>query len=147
MLRIIIEYTRFKGFYPQKLGEMIHSNLVGKSSHPYLTFCFLCHLLSCAPSPKWLCHQFITHKIKYETIFSRDGYGTHHAQKFMEFFQNVTMWLKTFTFFFGLKICTNVKKYMKRDCLITSKKKKEKLIKFTKNWKSCCNISLLVLIW
>jgi len=47
-------------------------------------------------------------------------------------------------FFFGLKFCTNVKKYMKREYLIFFK---NKIIKFAKNWKSCCNISLSVLIW
>ncbi len=33
------------------------------------------------PSPEWLCHQFITPKIKYETFFSKNGYGVDHTQK------------------------------------------------------------------
>ncbi len=123
---------------------MIQFNLVGKKfTSIFWHFVFSATSSNVHPAPKWLCHQFITHKIKYETIFSRDGYGTHHAQKFMEFFQNVTMWLKTFTF---LKTCTNVKKIWKGG-MFDHFKKKEKLIKFTKDWKSCCNISLLVLIW
>jgi hypothetical protein len=49
-------------------------------------------------------------------------------------------------FFFGLKICTNVKsKYEKGifDHFFYEKK----VIKFAKDWKSCCDISLLVLVW
>jgi hypothetical protein len=43
MLRPIIEYSNFKGFYPLKqLGEMIHSNLVIK-------FCIIFHFFKCAP--------------------------------------------------------------------------------------------------
>jgi hypothetical protein len=107
---------------------MIHSNLVGKKfTSIFWHFVFSATSSNVHQAPKRLCHQFITHKIKYETIFSRDGYGTHHVQKFMEFFQNVTMWLKTFTFFFGLKIWTNVKNKMKRECLITFKKRKNSL--------------------
>jgi hypothetical protein len=63
------------------------------------------------------------------------------------------MWLKTFkytchdeSFFFCLKICTNVKsKYEKGifDHFFYEKK----VIKFAKDWKSCCDISLLVLVW
>jgi hypothetical protein len=30
-------------------------------------------------------------KIKYETIFSKNGYGIHHTPKFMYFFRNATM--------------------------------------------------------
>ncbi len=43
---------------------MIHLNLSCKMIHIHLlTFCVLHHLLKCAPSLKWLCHQSITHKL------------------------------------------------------------------------------------
>ncbi len=61
-------------------------------------FVFLCHLLKCAPNPKWLGHQSIIQNIKYEIILLKNGYHTHHKQKFMLFFQNMTMWLKTFKY-------------------------------------------------
>jgi hypothetical protein len=80
VLRIIIEYYTLKGFCPLKLGEMIDSNLVVRNSHSSLDFCFLCHLLKCAPGPKWLCHLSIIHKSKSETIFSKAGYATHHTE-------------------------------------------------------------------
>jgi hypothetical protein len=40
---------------------MIHLNLVGKE-------CFLLHLFKCAPNPKQLYHQSITHKINMKLL-------------------------------------------------------------------------------
>ncbi len=86
-----------------------------KYSHSSLTVCSLCHLLKCAPNPKWLCHQSITHKTKYETTFSNNGYGTH--KKIHVFFKKMLRcdWkhsnahVMMSPFFFGFKFCTNVK--------------------------------------
>jgi hypothetical protein len=41
----------------------------------HYTFYFLFLFLKSAPNLKQLYHQFITYKIKYETTFSKNGYG------------------------------------------------------------------------
>ncbi len=101
-----------------------------------------------------LCHQPIIHKTEYENTFSKNGYGTHHLQRFMCFFQNVTMWLKTFkytcqwqvSFFFGFEVLYKCKNKHEKWTFYHFFGKK-KVTRFAKNWKSCRNISLLVLVW
>jgi hypothetical protein len=83
VLRIIIEYGSFKGFLPQyQLGEMIHLNLVLK------TFTFISFDILFSLSPPQMCTQaqltlspIGNHKTKFENIFFKNGYGTHHMQK------------------------------------------------------------------
>jgi hypothetical protein len=58
---MIIEYSSLRDFAPYKRGEMIHPNLV--VSHSSFDI-YLYHLLKCAPNPKWLCHQSISHNMK-----------------------------------------------------------------------------------
>jgi hypothetical protein len=76
VLRVIIKCSSFKGFCPLSTRwndscqfgcETIHIHL--------LTFCFLCHLLNCAPSQLTL-SSIYNHKTTYENIFSKNKYGT-----------------------------------------------------------------------
>jgi hypothetical protein len=84
------QYSSFKGFCPLKT-RLDDSSYIGcKNIHIHLlTLCFLCHLLKCAPIPKWHCHKSITHKTKYETSFFKNGYGIHHTQNSCDSFN---MW-------------------------------------------------------
>ncbi len=88
-----------------------------KEIHIHLSpFCFLCHLLKCVPTPKWLCHQSLTHKTKFETTFFRNGYRTHHIQnscnslKRDDVIENIQICMWWQIFLFCLKICTNMEK-------------------------------------
>jgi hypothetical protein len=122
---------------------MIHPNLIVKK----FTFVFWHFVYSATSSNVHLAQLTLSpihnHKTKYENTFFKNHYGTHHSQKFMQFFQNVTMWLKTFKytcpkrrifFFLGLKIWTNLKKkYEKR--ILHHFFFKKKVIRFTKKFK------------
>jgi len=101
---------------------MIHPNLVVRRFTFYLlTFYFLCHLLKCAPSPKSLYHTSIAHKTKYETTFFKNDYGHPLYTKIYiilskrdNVIENIQIRISWQMFFFGLKICTNMKnKYEK----------------------------------
>ncbi len=148
MLRITIEHSSFKGFYPQKLNEMIHPNLVGKIfTFIFWHFVFSSAFSKCAPSPKQLYHQSITHKAKYETTFSKNGCGTHNTQNSDNSFK---MWQCDqihISSCFGLKFCTNVKNKYEKGIFWSLLIFEKKIIRFFKNWKSCCEIFSLVLLW
>jgi hypothetical protein len=103
-----------KDFAPWKLGQMIHLNLVVKGFKDILFFSP--RLLKCAPNPWWFCHHSISHKIKYETIFTKKKVKTLIIHKNSCNFSKCDNKIKKFKYtchnksFFGFKICTKYEK-------------------------------------
>jgi hypothetical protein len=90
-------HSSFKGFSPLETRWDYSSKFSCKKIHIHLlTFYFLCHLLKCAPSPKWLCHQSITDKTKYETTLFKNDYD--HSSCTKKLYNSFKMWLKTFKY-------------------------------------------------
>jgi hypothetical protein len=133
---------------------MIHLNLVVKRfTFNFLTFLIIYHLFKCAPNLNWLCHQSITHKTKYETNFSKTNLV--HPTYIKNSCNSFKMWQcdwkhpnihVTTSLFLLWNFAQMWKINMKREYSITSFFEK-KITRFVEKWKSCCNISLLVLVW
>ncbi len=152
MLRIIVEYSSFKGFCPLSTRWDDSSSFSCKRIHIHLfTFCFLRHLFKCAPNPpnptQMRCCQSITTKLNMKIFFLKMIMAPIIHKNSCNSFkmwqcENIQIQILWWVFFFlGLKFCPNVKnKYEKRifdHCFFY-----KKFIRFAKNKKSCCNISL-----
>jgi hypothetical protein len=148
LLRIIIEYSSFKGFCPYQLGEIIHLNLVEKNSHSYFDILFSLPPPQMCTQPNWLCHQSIITKLNMKILSPKIVMAPIISTNWY-----VTMLLKTFkytchdeSFFLVWNFAQMWKINMKRKYLVTFFFE-EKVIRFAKNKKLCYDISLLVLVW
>ncbi len=143
MLRIIIEHSSFNKFCPLSTRSN-DSSYFGCKNFTFIFWHFVFSTGSSNVHPAQLTLSPIhNHKTKYENNFSEIGYDTHHTQKIMWFFQNVTMWLKAFKYtrheeffaFFFFWVWNFVQMWkinMKRKYLVTFVFEKT-IIRFAKN--------------
>jgi len=154
MLRIIIKYSSFKVFwlletrwdYLSKFGcERIQIHL--------LTFCFFYHLFKCAPTP----NDFVTNpkptKLNMKPLYPNiiKAFIIHKIScNFFKMWQcdwkhsNTIVTTNLFSLFW--KFAQMWKINMRKEHLIIYIFW-EKIISSPKDWKLCCDISLLILAW